>query len=290
LNREAIAAGNHELTVNLPEPRWILNVDPTRFAQVIANLLQNAAKFTPPGGRIALDATIKSEEGETPAELVLKVVDSGEGIPAAMLPRIFELFAQAGSTNVGSRTGLGIGLAMARRLVEMHGGSIEAYSGGVNQGSEFTIRLPAPRSLQPQSVPRARIDQALKGLSVLVVDDNTDAADSVGMLLRAMGCAVQVAYDGPSALTALADFKATVVLLDIGMPDMDGYETCRRIREKWGTQVSVVAVTGWGQQSDKRSAVQSGFDAHITKPADPAQLEQIICTLSRRSAAPTPPP
>jgi CheY-like chemotaxis protein len=251
---------------------------------VIANLLQNAAKFTPAGGRISLDATIKPEEGENPAELVLRVVDSGEGISAAMLPRVFDLFAQAGTTNVGSRTGLGIGLAIARRLVEMHGGSIEARSPGANQGSEFTLRLPAPRSLQPENAPRARIDQALEGLRVLVVDDNTDAADSVGMLLDAMGCSVHVAYDGPSALVSLADLNATVVLLDIGMPGMDGYETCRRIREKWGTSVIIVAITGWGQQSDKRSAVQSGFDAHITKPADPTKLEQLICALTKRMA------
>ena len=282
LNREVMTERGHEFAVNLPEPRWILNVDPTRFAQVIANLLQNAAKFTPAGGRISLDAAIKPEEGGNPAGLVLKVVDSGEGISAAMLPRVFDLFAQGRTTNVGSRTGLGIGLAIARRLVEMHGGSIEARSAGANQGSEFTIRLPAPRSLQPENAPRARLDQALRGLNVLVVDDNTDAADSVGMLLAAMGCLVQVAYDGPSALVALADFEAAVVLLDIGMPGMDGYETCRRIREKWGTGVSMVAITGWGQQSDKRSAVESGFDAHITKPADPTKLEQMICTLTKR--------
>ena len=285
LNREAITAGNYEFAVNMPEPRWILNVDPTRFAQVIANLLHNAAKFTPPGGHISLDATVKPEEGKNAAELVLKVIDSGEGITAAMLPRIFDLFAQASMTNVGNRSGLGIGLAIARRLVEMHGGSIEARSGGVNQGSEFTIQLPAPRSLQLENAPHARLDQALNGLRVLVVDDNTDAADSVGMLLGSMGCVVQVAYDGPSALIALADFEAAVVLLDIGMPGMDGYETCRRIREKWGTRVIVVAITGWGQQSDKRSAAESGFDAHITKPADPTKLEQMICTLSKRAVS-----
>ena len=282
LNREAITAGNHEFTVNLPEPRWVLNVDPTRFAQAISNLLQNAAKFTPAGGRISLDATIRPEEAEQPAELVLKVVDSGEGITESLLPRIFDLFAQAGTANVGSRNGLGIGLAITRRLVEMHGGFIEARSAGANQGSEFTIRLPAPRSLQPQNAPRARVEQALLGLRVLVVDDNTDAADSVSMLLAEMGCSARVAYDGPSALLAMADFNPAVVLLDIGMPGMDGYETCRRIREKWGTRVVVVAITGWGQQSDKRSALQSGFDAHITKPADPARLEQVICSLSKR--------
>lgn len=290
LNREAITAGNHELAVNLPEPRWILNVDPTRCAQVISNLLHNAAKFTPAGGRISLDATIKPEEGDNPAELVLKVTDSGEGISAAMLPRIFDLFAQASTTNMGGRTGLGIGLAIARRLIEMHGGSIEARSAGANQGSEFTIRLPAPRSLQPQNAPRARIEQALRGLRVLVVDDNTDAADSVGMLLGAMGCSVHVAYDGPSALAALADFNATVILLDIGMPGMDGYETCRRIRKKCGTHVIVVAITGWGQESDKRSAIQSGFDTHITKPADPVKLEQVLCALSKRIAEKNPAP
>ena len=281
LTREDMTARNHEFAVNLPEPRWILNVDPTRFAQVIANLLQNAAKFTPAGGKISLDAAIKPEEADNPAELVLEVVDSGEGISAAMLPRVFDLFAQAGTTNVGNRTGLGIGLAIARRLIEMHGGSIEARSAGVNQGSEFTIRLPAPRSLQAENSSRRSLDHALEGLRVLVVDDNTDAADSVGMLLAAMGCVVNVAYDGPSALAALAEFEASVVLLDIGMPGMDGYETCRRLREKRGSGVIIVAITGWGQQSDKQSAIESGFDAHITKPADPTKLEQMICTLTQ---------
>lgn len=281
LNRDAIAAANHEFSVNVPEPRWVLNVDPTRFAQVIANVLQNAAKFTPPGGRIALDATIKSEHAESPAELVLQVVDSGEGMSDAMLPRIFDLFAQASTTSQGGRSGLGIGLTIARRLVEMHGGTIEARSAGAGQGSEFTIRLPAPRDFQSQNAAFARQDQALRGLRVMVVDDNPDAADSVGMLVEAMGCSVRVAYDGPSALVALADFEAAVILLDIGMPGMDGYETCRRIRAKWGTRVRVVAITGWGQERDKRSAVESGFDAHLTKPADPAKLEEVIRLLSR---------
>jgi CheY-like chemotaxis protein len=206
------------------------------------------------------------------------VVDSGEGISDVMLPRVFDLFAQASTASQGGRSGLG--LAIARRLVEMHGGSIEARSAGMDQGSEFTIRLPAPRNIQTQNAAPSRRDEALKGLPVLVVDDNPDAADSVGMLIEAMGCSVRVTYDGASGLDTLANFKAAVILLDIGMPGLDGYETCRRIREKWGTQVRVVAITGWGQESDKRSAVRAGFDAHITKPADPAKLEEIIRTLS----------
>jgi CheY-like chemotaxis protein len=283
MNREAIAAANHSLTVNVPEPRWILNVDSTRFTQVISNLLQNAAKFTPAGGSVVLDAVINPETSATPAELVLKVIDSGEGISAAMRPRLFDLFAQASTTSPGGRSGLGIGLALARQLVEMHGGTIEARSGGVNQGSEFTIRLPAPRELQPQNRSRARADEMLKDLRVMIIDDNVDAADCVAMLVAAMGCSVRVAYDGPSGLAALAQFDANVVLLDIGMPGIDGYETCRRIREARGKDIGVVAITGWGQEKDKQLAVESGFDAHMTKPADPMKLEEIICAVSKRA-------
>jgi CheY-like chemotaxis protein len=178
---------------------------------------------------------------------------------------------------------LGIGLALARQLVEMHGGTIEARSGGVNQGSEFTIRLPAPRALQPQNRSRARTDEILKNLRVMIIDDNVDAADSVAMLVAGMGCSVRVAYDGPSGITALAQFDANVVLLDIGMPGIDGYETCRRIREDRGNDIGVVAITGWGQEKDKQLAVESGFDAHMTKPADPMKLEEIICAVSKRA-------
>jgi signal transduction histidine kinase/DNA-binding response OmpR family regulator len=283
MNREAITVGNHVFTVNVPEPRWILNVDPTRFTQIISNLLQNAAKFTPPGGRVGLDAVIVPEDGANPPQLVLKVIDSGEGISDVMRPRLFDLFAQASTTSQSGRSGLGIGLAISRRLVEMHGGTIEARSAGANQGSEFTIRLPAPREFQPQNPSHTRNDEVLSGLRVMIIDDNADAADSVGMLVGAMGCAVRVAYDGPSGLSALAGFDANVVLLDIGMPGIDGYETCRRIRDRYGKAVSIVAVTGWGQERDKQLAIESGFDAHLTKPADPAKLEELICALSKRA-------
>ena len=285
-NRAAIAAGNLDLTVNLAEPTWVLNVDPTRFAQVVSNLLQNATKFTAGGGRIAIDATIEAaaSAGARPDEtwLVLKVTDSGIGIAAEMLPRVFELFAQVRTSGQGRQGGLGIGLALARRLVEMHGGTIDVRSDGVGRGSEFTIRLPVPRNLQPFDAARRSADRTLEGFEVLVVDDNHDAADAMVMLVQAMGGVARVAYDGASALAMLTELQPAIVLLDIGMPGMDGYETCRLIRQRRGMTVGIIALSGWGQEQDKRLAAQAGFDAHLTKPADPTKLEETILALGAR--------
>jgi signal transduction histidine kinase len=282
-HRETISTKSLKFSVNLPEPRWILNVDPTRLAQAISNLLENAVKFTPAGGKVALDAIIGPGQGGSVDELVLKVVDSGEGVPAEILPQIFDPFGPSSATSHAGRSGLGLGLT--RRLVEMHGGTIEARSSGLDQGSEFTIRLPAPRDLQPQHAACASADPGLKGLRVLVIDDNTDAADIVGLLVEDMGGAVRVVNDGASGLAALADFQPEVILLDIGMPGMDGYETCRRIRATSGSRIGIVAITGWGHEHDKRLAVEAGFDAHITKPADPTKIREVICAASKRGAS-----
>ncbi|MDB6082955.1 MAG: hypothetical protein JWN43_836, partial [Gammaproteobacteria bacterium] len=283
-NREAIGAGNLILTVNLPEPRFVLNVDPTRFSQVISNLVQNAAKFTPECGRIAVDATIVRGESPGSAELVLKVTDTGEGIPDDMLPRIFDLFAQVNPSGHSRHSGLGIGLALARRLMDLHGGTIDARSGGANLGSEFTIRLPVPPDLQLQDGAPANSARLLEGVRVLVVDDNVDAADVIGMLVEEMGGTVRVAYDGVSGLAALREFSADVVLLDIGMPGMDGYETCRRIRDRLDLGVGIVAITGWGQEENKRFAIDAGFDAHLTKPAESMLLAETINSVKRRAS------
>jgi PAS domain S-box-containing protein len=275
-NRDAISASDLDLTVNIAEPHLVINVDPTRFAQVLSNLLQNAAKFTPMGGRIVLSAAVDA------AELVITVADSGEGISPAMLPRVFDLFTQPDDKSQRRQAGLGIGLALARRLVEMHGGTIKAESEGVGRGSQFTVRIPAPRGVQrPQSVGRpGRL--SLAGIRVLIVDDNRDGADSMALLLESMGSTVRVAYDGLAGLAEVSEFLPDVVLLDIGMPVMDGYETCRQIRKlSLNLRPAVVALTGWGQEQDKKAARQAGFDAHLTKPADPAKLEDTIRTLSQ---------
>jgi two-component system CheB/CheR fusion protein len=250
---------------------------------VLSNLLQNSAKFTPPGGWIRIDARIEERRatGELP-QLVVRVTDSGVGISAEMLPRVFELFAQANTAGQRRHTGLGIGLALARRLIEMHGGTLEARSDGLGMGSEFTVRVSAPRGLEAHGAARLDDAQPLTGVRVLVIDDTRDAADSMALLIEALGGTTRVAYDGASGLELLERHPADVVLLDIGMPGMDGYGVCRLIRERCGARVGVVAISGWGQEQDKQMAARAGFDAHLTKPADPAGLEKVVHALSRR--------
>jgi CheY-like chemotaxis protein len=188
---------------------------------------------------------------------------------------VFDLFTQA-QPGGGRHGGLGIGLALARRLVELHGGTIEARSEGPGRGSEFIVRVPALAVAESEALSDDRNRRALEGLRVLVVDDNRDGADSMALLLTGMGCEVRTAYDGAAGLALLEVVAADVVLLDIGMPGMDGYETCQRIRERNGPSVVVIAVTGWGQEQDRRQAAQVGFDAHLTKPASPAQIAELL--------------
>ena len=281
-NRAAIDANDLDLTVNLSEPHWTLNVDPTRFAQVISNLLQNASKFTPRSGHITVAATIEHAAGSQP-ELSLQVTDSGVGISADMLPRIFDLFAQAPHRGHSAQSGLGIGLALARRLVEMHGGTIEAHSAGVGSGSKFTIKVPAPRGVDCKDPTSNPDQQTLEKIRVLIIDDNRDSADATALFVGRKGAVTEVAYDGPAGLAALAGLQPEVVLLDIGLPSLDGYEVCRRIRQfEGGANIGIIAITGWGQQQDKHRATEAGFNAHLTKPADPVELEKIILSLARK--------
>jgi CheY-like chemotaxis protein len=260
------------LTVDVPGDGLWIDVDPVRIAQVIANLLNNAAKYTPPGGRIAL--TARTEGGHA----IVSVKDSGEGIPPEMLSRIFNLFTQL-ETGKRAQGGLGIGLTLARSLVEMHGGTIEAFSNGRGQGCEFVVRLPLPspgRLRERQEQPSApRPIPALK--RVLVVDDNADAADSIGMLLRLLGAEVKVVHDGEEALRSLSSYRPNFVLLDLGMPGMSGYDVARRIRETPEMQgVTIIALTGWGQREDIKRTHEAGFDHHLVKPADVATLQGIL--------------
>jgi signal transduction histidine kinase len=268
-NREALATAGLELQVELDDPNRLLDVDPTRLPQVISNILHNAIKFTPRGGKITLRSEFESA-GE--AELILRIADTGVGIDRQFLPTIFGLFAQVHSDSAVQHGGLGIGLALARSLVELHGGSIIADSAGPGQGSEFTIRIPAPETSPMKTAGISKTNEDLTGIRVLVVDDNQDAADSIGLLIGDFGAEVRVAYDGVGALAALKDFDPSLVLLDIGLPDLNGYEVCRQIRGIKGGTVSVVAVTGWGQDADRSRALEAGFDAHLTKPVDPDRL------------------
>lgn len=282
-NRAAIAGGGLELSTSLEDPHRIIEVDPTRFSQVISNLVQNATKFTARGGRITISAAVESAGAATVPELVLNVADTGIGIEADQLPIVFDLFAQAHPGGYDRHAGLGIGLALARSLVQLHGGTITASSAGSGQGSVFTVRVPAPL-LSPADSTDSHASRQLSGMRVLIVDDNRDAADAMTLLVSQLGGEVRVAYDGLSALRVLEDFRASVVLLDIGMPGLDGYQTCRQIREKMGAAVCLVAVTGWGQEQDRRLAAQAGFDTHMTKPADPEQLAELLGARAHLSA------
>jgi signal transduction histidine kinase len=271
-NREALASAGLELQIELENANRLLDVDPTRLPQVISNILHNAIKFTPRGGKITLRSEfVQAGTSDTPV-LILKIADTGVGIDRQLLPTIFGLFTQVHSDSAVRHGGLGIGLALARSLVELHGGSISAESEGPGQGSEFIIRIPAPALPPMRTAEIAKTTDNLTGIRVLVVDDNQDAADSIGLLIGDLGADVRMAYDGASALIALKEFDPSLVLLDIGLPDLSGYEACRQIRGIKGGAISIVAVTGWGQDEDRRRALAAGFDAHLTKPVDPDRI------------------
>ncbi|MEA2563184.1 MAG: hypothetical protein QOH06_4688 [Acidobacteriota bacterium] len=276
--RPLIEAGGHELTVSLPPEPITLDADPTRLAQVFSNLLNNAAKYTPRGGSIRLTA---EQQGN---EIVVKVRDTGIGIPADMLPRIFEMFTQVDRSLERSQGGLGIGLSLVRGLVELHGGSVEARSEGPGRGSEFLVRL-SIHSL-PQEVHAAQAARQAAPLRrrILVVDDNRDAADSLALLLTLQGSEVRTAYDGLEAIDAAAAFCPDVVLSDLGMPRMNGYEAAQKIREKCSGRVVLVAMTGWGQEEDKRRSSAAGFDYHLVKPVALDDLDQLLASLEVREA------
>jgi signal transduction histidine kinase/DNA-binding response OmpR family regulator len=283
--RTFIAERQVHLTINVPEEPCMLDVDRTRFVQIVANLLHNAAKFTPPGGRIEVSASISQRDGPQSRELLVTVTDTGVGISQEILPHVFDLFTQDETATSPQHGGLGIGLALVRKLVEMHGGHVQARSEGRNRGTQVTIRLPmthAPAAATPVS---ASSDQAAVGCRVLVVDDNEDAARTLAMLVKEFGGESHVANDGASGLDGLAQFQPQVVMLDIGMPGLDGYETCRRMREApGGSDLIVVALTGWGQADDKQRAIEAGFNLHLTKPADPLAVRKLLAEFGRTRA------
>jgi signal transduction histidine kinase len=272
ISRPLIEARRHELVESPPKgPAW-LEADPVRLAQVIANLLNNAAKYTEERGRITLRA---EREG---AEVVLRVRDNGLGLAPDVLPHVFELFTQDRRTLDRSQGGLGIGLTLVKGLVEMHGGSVQALSEGPGKGSEFVVRLPAKVASGPDQgedddpVPSA----PAVGSRVLIVDDNADSAESLAMLLAVRGHEVRTAPDGPAALDAAEEFRPEAVILDIGLPGMDGYEVARRLRGRGLANAFLVAVTGYGADEDRLRAEEAGFDAHLVKPADPDTLERLL--------------
>jgi PAS domain S-box-containing protein len=274
-SRPAITAAHHELTVSLPEHPVVLNVDPARVSQVLSNLLNNAAKYTDPGGCVSLGARLQGNE------VIVSIRDTGIGIPAEMLAGIFEPFHQVRGQRDRSQGGLGIGLTLVRSLVEMHGGSVSASSTGPGQGSEFTIRLPtvAPEVLPVGDRPAPPAHSAGAGVRrrILVADDNRDGAVTLGRLLRFLGHEVEIAHDGQAALLAVATFRPDVALLDIGMPILDGHEVARRLRsdpEQAG--MLLVALTGWGRPEDHDRSRTAGFDHHLVKPVEVAELTRLL--------------
>jgi PAS domain S-box-containing protein len=266
---------NHELTVTLPPHPLPLDADPARLAQVIGNLLNNACKFTDRGGRVSLH--VEEESGLA----AIRVRDTGIGIAAEHLPRLFEMFTQVDTSLERSRDGLGIGLTLVKVLVEMHGGTVEARSNGPGLGSEFTVRLPlATLSSAATSAPIAQEPLSVTARRILIVDDSQDGAESLAMLLELGGHETHQVHDGMSAIEAAGRIRPDVVLLDIGLPRLNGYEVCRRIRkEEWGKDMVLVALTGWGQEDDRQQSRDAGFDSHMVKPVDHDVLERFLASL-----------
>lgn len=269
-----------ELTVALPpEPVW-LKADPTRFEQVLSNLLSNAVKFTEDKGSISIAA---EREGR---EIVVRVKDTGVGIAPDLLPRIFDLFIQGDSSLDRSRDGLGIGLTLSQKLVELHGGTIEARSEGAGTGSEFVVRLPMLLETAPPDAEAAQVaGAASQSLRILVVDDSEDTAETMGTLLEMSGHTVEIAHSGPAALEAAATFRPDVVLLDIGLPGLDGYQVAERLREDPTMQgVTLIAASGYGQEEDRRRSMEAGIDRHLVKPVDLKELQELLAVVERRRA------
>ncbi|HWP48478.1 MAG TPA: ATP-binding protein [Candidatus Limnocylindrales bacterium] len=273
-SRPFIEARKHKVSVSLPSEPLYLEADPVRLEQVLVNLLNNAAKYTDPGGQIWLTVY---REGE---KAVLRVRDTGIGIPPEMVDRIFDLFTQVNGSQDRLRGGLGIGLTLVRSLVELHGGKISAYSAGPGQGSEFVVQLPL-LSVSPET-PWKKFQPASGGKNpphrrILVVDDNTDAAVSLGKLLKLWGHEVQIAQDGPTAIELATSYRPEVVLLDIDLPGINGYEVARRFRqEPQLSQVVLIALTGYGQKEDPQRAREAGFDHHFTKPINLRALQRAL--------------
>jgi CheY-like chemotaxis protein len=262
-SRPHVTAGGHRLSVLLPSERALLDADPARLAQAFATLLKNAAKHTPPQGEITLSAAVEG------GEVVVSVEDTGAGLEPQAARRIFA-------------EGAGVGLRLVHGVIALHRGRIEVRSAGPGRGTEFVVRLPvAPGATAQERAPAYRAAPS-RPVRVLVADDNRDAADSLQRLLALYGHEVRVAYDGPSALRIGQEFRPRVAVLDIAMPGSDGYEVARAMRKQQGRDVTIVALTGWGQDADRRRALESGFDHHLVKPVDPGALNQLLADLSAK--------
>jgi PAS domain S-box-containing protein len=302
-SRPIIDARQHELDIQLPDECLYVDADPVRLAQVFWNLLNNAAKYTPQGGRITVrvetstSRTSPSSESHhnqsTIEELIVRISDTGVGIPPAMLPKVFELFTQVDRTLDRAEGGLGIGLTLVRRLVEMHGGRVEARSAGPGSGSEFEVWLPLARRDEPAPPPSIERADGRPGsetaLRILIVDDNRDSAESLASLLRIEGNDVCTAYEGLQALAIAEDYQPEVILLDLGLPGINGFEVARQMRlSPLVAGSTIVAITGFGTENDRRLSKDAGFDHHLVKPVNFTALSQMLAQHTKRGAQPHP--
>jgi len=269
--RSYIELHGHELVLDLPDRPVFLHGDATRLAQILSNLLNNAAKYTNRGGRVTLSGHVEEKT------LVLDVVDTGIGLAPDMLDSVFDMFVQVDSTLERTNAGLGVGLSLARKLVELHGGSITARSDGLGRGSCFSVRLPIVVEPEPLSKPTPAAFISTETYRILLADDNVDFVNSIGALLTAMGHSVVITHNGPDALAAAARFCPDYAFLDIGLPQMSGYDLARGIRKlSSGAMTVMIAVTGWGQEKDRQLAFEAGFDHHMVKPVRFEQIEEIL--------------
>ena len=282
-SRPLIDAGGHVLDISIPEEPIVLLADVTRLSQVLSNLLNNAARYSDKKGRIHVEVRREA------ADAVVRITDEGIGIPATMLHRVFDMFVQVDRAHERGRGGLGVGLALSRQLVEMHGGRISAHSPGPGLGSTFEVRIPIVAEVEASTRAVVKEDLPTTRLRLLVVDDNRDSVDSLSTLLRLMGNDVHMAFDGVEAVHAVQSLRPDVVLLDVGLPLQNGYEAARMIRsEPWGRDVVLIALTGWGQEQDRRRSREAGFDHHLVKPVDPRVLMNLVTELfhgARRGVA-----
>jgi signal transduction histidine kinase len=276
----------HELVQDICGEELLIDGDPTRLIQIVGNILSNAVKYTHAGGRIELTGSCTGEHIE------IRIRDNGIGIEPDLIPTVFNLFAQASRADPGNQAGLGIGLALVKRLVELHGGEVEAYSAGLGKGSEFTLRFPRLTSIAESASAPERPAAVLAAAAaaqrrILIADDNRDALESLAQLLQLAGHEVYQAADGVQALAVASEMRPDVAMLDIGMPGLDGYEVARRIRaQDWGRGTTLVAVTGWGQESDRRRSREAGFDSHWVKPLDAQKLAALLGALPAVPARP----
>ncbi len=281
-----VSEQNVQLAYHPPVEEVWVHVDPVRCEQILANLVTNAAKYTPAGGRIDVLLSVDAEHGEA----VLRVEDTGEGISADMLPRVFDLFTQAEGTLDRSKGGMGIGLTLVKSLVELHRGSVEAHSDGVGRGSSFSVRLPlkATKSTATKADEQAPDTTTRKRprCDILLVEDNPDSREMLAMLLERAGHRVYLAEDGPQGIAEALARKPRVLLVDIGLPGVDGYAVARKVREALADQVFMVALTGYGQPEDQRRSLQAGFNVHFTKPVDVGAIDRLLTELETRNTSP----